>query len=144
MYFGNIFESINRGLPNDFYSVGKRYWKMEAPPNTDFETLNDEEKLCLVDSIKPINVRFANREQVFGYLYLLERKINTIEAYTSQGKFFENFNVHFSSEFVYKALVDLAVTMQDYLRVKDMLLYREYAKEAENDLCSECKLVQMV
>ena len=29
---------------------------------------------CLLSSIKPLNVRCANREQVVGYLYLLEQR----------------------------------------------------------------------
>ena len=77
----------------------------------------------MLSSIKPLNVRCANREQVVGCLYLLEQKINALKKCTRQGQNFDQFEINFSSEFVYKALLDLFFALEDYLHVKDTLLY---------------------
>ena len=104
-----------------------------------FGTLTRQQRLCLLSSIKPIDVKFANREQVVGYLYLLEKKLLAIRECTRLGKDFDGLKLSFSTEFVYKALSDLFITMTDYLKVKDMVLYREYSTEASKTLCNDCK-----
>lgn len=104
-----------------------------------FGTLTRQQRLCLLSSIKPIDVKCANREQVVGYLYLLEKKLLAIRECTRLGKDFDGLKLSFSTEFVYKALSDLFITMTDYLKVKDMVLYREYSTEASKILCNDCK-----
>ena len=104
-----------------------------------FGTLTRQQRLCLLSSIKPIDVKYANREQVVGYLYLLEKKLLAIRECTRLGKDFDGLKLSFGTEFVYKALSDLFLTMTDYLKVKDMLLYREYSTEAGKTLCNDCK-----
>jgi hypothetical protein len=104
-----------------------------------FGTLTRQQRLCLLSSIKPIDVKYANREQVVGYLYLLEKKLLAIRECTRLGKDFDGLKLSFSTEFVYKALSDLFITMTDYLKVKDMVLYREYSTEASKTLCNDCK-----
>ena len=104
-----------------------------------FGTLTRQQRLCLLSSIKPIDVKFANREQVVGYLYLLEKKLLAIRECTRLGKDFDGLKLSFSTEFVYKALSDLFITMTDYLKVKDMMLYQEYSTEASKTLCNDCK-----
>ena len=104
-----------------------------------------KQKECLLSSIKPLNVRCANREQVVGYLYLLEQKINALKKCTRQGQNFDQFEINFSSEFVYKALLDLYFALEDYLHVKDTLLYVQYTQEGNRNLiCDFCKAKQIV
>ena len=104
-----------------------------------FGTLTRKERLCLLSPIKPLDVKYTNREQVIGYLYLLEKKILAIRECTRLGKDFDNLKLNFGTEFVYKSMVDLFITMTDYLKVKDRLLYQEYSTEASKTLCNDCK-----
>ena len=56
-------------------------------------TLKQQE--CLLSSIKPLNVRCAEREQVAGYLCLLEQKINAIKNRTRKGQDFDQLDFRF-------------------------------------------------
>ena len=104
--------------------------------------LTRNQKLCLQDPIKSLNVKRANRQQVSGYLYQMEKKIKTIQKCIQHGpgNDFNKLKLNFNTEFVYKILVDFFVTMEDYLRDKDMLLYKEYSDKCDFDCsCNKCK-----
>ena len=93
--------------------------------------------MCLLRSIKPLDVKCATREQIVGYLYLLNKKIDAINHSTDMGTNFKNLHLTFSSEFVYKALVDLQCAMEDYISVKDQMLYQQYAEKMQRQLCCD-------
>ena len=98
----------------------------------EFGTLTRQEKVSLLSPVKPIDVKYANREQIVDYLCLLEKKIVAIRECTRLGKDFENLSLNFNTEFVYIVLSDLYITMTDYLKVKDMLLYQDYSEANKN------------
>ena len=98
----------------------------------EFGTLTRQQRVCLLRPVKSIDVKYANREQIVEYLCLLEKKIVAIRECTRLGKDFENLRVNFNTEFVYIVLSDLFITMTDYLKVKDMLLYQDYSDANKN------------
>lgn len=107
--------------------------------------LTRNQKLCLQSPIKSLHVKRANRQEVCGYLYHVKKKIQTIQKCIRRGpgNDFDKLKLKFNTEFVYKILVDFYVTMEDYLRVKDMLLYKEYSDKCDFDYsCNECKFEQ--
>ena len=116
---------LTQKMPNLISVKHKRLQK-------DFGTLTRQEKVCLLRPVKPIDVKYANREQIVEYLCLLEKKIVAIRECTRLGKDFENLRVNFNTEFVYIVLSDLFITMTDYLKVKDMLLYQDYSEANKN------------
>ena len=116
---------LTQKMPNAISAKHKRLQK-------DFGTLTRREKVCLLSPVKPIDVKYANREQIVEYLCLLEKKIVAIRECTRLGKDFENLRVNFNTEFVYIVLSDLFITMTDYLKVKDMLLYQDYSEANKN------------
>ena len=116
---------LTQKMPNAITAKHKRLQK-------DFGTLTRREKVCLLSPVKPIDVKYANREQIVEYLCLLEKKIVAIRECTRLGKDFENLSLNFNTEFVYIVLSDLYITMTDYLKVKDMLLYQDYSEANKN------------
>ena len=116
---------LTQKMPNLISVKHKRLQK-------DFGTLTRQEKVCLLSPVKPIDVKYANREQIVEYLCLLEKKIVAIRECTRLGKDFENLSLNFNTEFVYIVLSDLYITMTDYLKVKDMLLYQDYSEANKN------------
>ena len=106
----------------------------------EFGTLTRQEKVSLLSPVKPIDVKYANREQIVDYLCLLEKKIVAIRECTRLGKDFENLSLNFNTEFVYIVLSDLYITMTDYLKVKDMLLYQDYSEANKNCIEREIKV----
>ena len=116
---------LTQKMPNAISAKHKRLQK-------DFGTLTRREKVCLLSPVKPIDVKYANREQIVEYLCLLEKKIVAIRECTRLGKDFENLSLNFNTEFVYIVLSDLYITMTDYLKVKDMLLYQDYSEANKN------------
>ena len=101
----------------------------------EFGTLTRQQRVCLLRPVKSIDVKYARREQVVDYLRLLEKKILAIRECTRLGKDFENLKLNFNTEFVYIVLSDLFITLTDYLKIKDMLLYQDYSSKncAESD-----------
>ena len=101
----------------------------------EFGTLTRQQRVCLLRPVKSIDVKYARREQVVEYLCLLEKKILAIRECTRLGKDFENLKLNFNTEFVYIVLSDLFITLTDYLKIKDMLLYQDYSSKncAESD-----------
>ena len=101
----------------------------------EFGTLTRQQRVCLLRPVKSVDVKCANREQVVEYLCLLEKKILAIRECTRLGKDFENLKLNFNTEFVYIVLSDLFITLTDYLKIKDVLLYQDYSSKncAESD-----------
>ena len=101
----------------------------------EFGTLTRQQRVCLLRPVKSIDVKYARREQVVEYLCLLEKKILAIRECTRLGKDFENLKLNFNTEFVYIVLSDLFITLTDYLKIKDVLLYQDYSSKncAESD-----------
>ena len=124
---------LTQKMPNAISAKHKRLQK-------DFGTLTRREKVCLLSPVKPIDVKYANREQIVEYLCLLEKKIVAIRECTRLGKDFENLSLNFNTEFVYIVLSDLYITMTDYLKVKDMLLYQDYSEANKNCIEREIKV----
>ena len=116
---------LTEKMPNLILVKHKRIQK-------EFGTLTRQEKVSLLSPVKPIDVKYANREQIVDYLCLLEKKIVAIRECTRLGKDFENLSLNFNTEFVYIVLSDLYITMTDYLKVKDMLLYQDYSEANKN------------
>ena len=116
---------LTEKMPNLILVKHKRIQK-------EFGTLTRQEKNSLLSPVKPIDVKYANREQIVDYLCLLEKKIVAIRECTRLGKDFENLKLNFNTEFVYIVLSDLYKTMTDYLKVKDMLLYQDYSDANKN------------
>ena len=116
---------LTEKMPNLILVKHKRIQK-------EFGTLTRQEKVSLLSPVKPIDVKYANREQIVDYLCLLEKKIVAIRECTRLGKDFENLSLNFNTEFVYIVLSDLYITMTDYLKVKDMLLYQDYSDANKN------------
>ena len=99
----------------------------------EFGTLTRQQRVCLLRPVKSVDVKYANREQVVEYLCLLEKKILAIRECTRLGKDFENLKLNFNTEFVYIVLSDLFITLTDYLKIKDMLLYQDYSAELSKE-----------
>lgn len=99
-------------------------------------TLSKEEKEDLLSPIKPLNFRVAKREHTVGYLYLLNRKINALRNISRLGNDIDEVALKFSAEMVYKTLVDMQGLLNEYMQLKDELLYNNYAIETEK--CKNC------
>ena len=105
-----------------------------------FGKLTKSEIVELKTPIKQLNFKYANREHAYGYMKLLENKINAIREISRLGKDFDD-SIKFDSQFVYKLLVDAWQVMDDYLRLKDEFLYIKYSKiEKEKLTCESCKV----
>ena len=90
----------------------------------------------------PLNFKFAKREQAVGYLNLLQDKIGTVRRCTRLGEDFSQLSLKFGTEFVYKMMVDLYVLLDDYLRLKDQMLYQKYAEDSRSvafPACDACE-----
>ena len=111
-----------------------------ANKNKVFGKLTKNEIILLKKPIKQLNFKYATREHAFGYINLLEHKINAIREISRFGKDFDD-SIKFDSQFVYYLLVDAWLVMNDYLRLKDEFLYQKYAKTEEDKLtCESCKV----
>ena len=111
-------------------------------PIPNCEELSPSEKICLRSSIKPLNFKFAKREHVVGYLNLLKSKIGAIRRCTRLGKDFSQLPLKFGTEFVYKMMVDMFVLLDDYLRLKDQMLYQKCAEDCRSlafPACDDCE-----
>lgn len=93
--------------------------------------LRKEEKNCLLSPIKHLNVRYAERKQLVGYLELLNQKIDTIRECSNFGKNYNNIKLNFGTEFTYKVFLEMFSIMEDYICLKDHVAYTNHNKEVE-------------
>lgn len=97
--------------------------------------LTKEEKNNLQTPVKNLNFKYASRPHALNYITGLKKKIDALEE-SRLGKDWDN-SLKFSSEFVYKLLVDAWRCMMDYISLKDENLYTKYASvEYQNNIYS--------
>lgn len=98
-----------------------------------FGKLNKEQRRCLTTPITPLNMKSACREHAVSYLSLLERKSYGLREISRLGKDIKGCSLKFSAEFVYNLMEDMYTLLKDYVRIKDRLVYNDYAEEAKHD-----------
>ena len=98
-----------------------------------FAVLSKQEKESLLFPMTRLNMKKANREDMVNYLYSLEQKIHAIRQCTRLGKELYALKLNFDTEFVYNILIDMFVLMDDYVELKDKVLYNKYAKDCEKE-----------
>ena len=111
--------------------------KAQGYKGINYRKLTKDEKDDLMSNMKPLNFKIAKREHSVGYLYLLQDKIRKIERIPKLGDQFPHYK--FPTEMVYKTLVDFECVLDDYISMKDLLLYQKYARDSEKQVCFDCE-----
>lgn len=101
-------------------------------------TCQEMRELCI--PLKSLNFGYATREQAISYMNCVEQKLNVLHEITRSGRDFSDNSLKFDTNFVYYALIDMWQIINDYVNLKDALLYEKYAETNKSKhTCDDCK-----